>query len=509
MRSGFLGTFCTHSISIAVSPSLFACLSPSTVPPGAGVEWGVPATAKCKERAIDGSVPPVPIAKDIAAKTLATKQGEVAYQIVEKLTDAGFDTWWVGGGVRDMALGGFPLDIDIATEALPDQVRSLFPNTVGSTGEQFGSVIVRIKGLNVEVTTFREDDEVSDGRHPESVVFGKREQDAKRRDITINALYWNPISREWYDPFNGEADLKERLIRFIGDPAVRIKHDALRLLRVVRFRALINGQYHPETYRALTAQAKNIETLSGSRALRELEKMLSGPHPDRAFEDLWETRILSDLIPELYACKGIAQPQEYHHEGDVWDHTMMALKAFLPEHGLDVRFALLFHDIGKAVTFKTKERIRFDEHAPVSADLADQALHRLQATGNRIRKVHWLIAHHMMMGFFAEMNAERKSHWYFHPWFHELLELFWLDIAGTDPQDYTLYGSILQDYNRFLNEHPRPPKQLLSGEEIMEILGLAPGEKVGQVIAALHEAQISGEVTKKSEAREFIIRMKK
>jgi len=451
----------------------------------------------------------VPIAKDIAAKTLATKQGEVAYQIVEKLTDAGFDTWWVGGGVRDMALGGFPLDIDIATEALPDQVRSLFPNTVGSTGEQFGSVIVRIKGLNMEVTTFREDDEVSDGRHPESVVFGKREQDAKRRDITINALYWNPISREWYDPFNGEADLKERLIRFIGDPAVRIKHDALRLLRVVRFRALINGQYHPETYRALTAQAKNIETLSGSRALRELEKMLSGPHPDRAFEDLWETRILSDLIPELYACKGIAQPQEYHHEGDVWDHTMMALKAFLPEHGLDVRFALLFHDIGKAVTFKTKERIRFDEHAPVSADLADQALHRLQATGNRIRKVHWLIAHHMMMGFFAEMNAERKSHWYFHPWFHELLELFWLDIAGTDPQDYTLYGSILQDYNRFLNEHPRPPKQLLSGEEIMEILGLAPGEKVGQVIAALHEAQISGEVTKKSEAREFIIRMKK
>ncbi|ALM09790.1 MAG: polynucleotide adenylyltransferase/metal dependent phosphohydrolase [Candidatus Peribacter riflensis] len=451
----------------------------------------------------------MPIAKDIAAKTLATKQGEVAYQIVEKLTDAGFDTWWVGGGVRDMALGGFPLDIDIATEALPDQVRSLFPNTVGSTGEQFGSVIVRIKGLNMEVTTFREDDEVSDGRHPESVVFGKREQDAKRRDITINALYWNPISREWYDPFNGEADLKERLIRFIGDPAVRIKHDALRLLRVVRFRALINGQYHPETYRALTAQAKNIETLSGSRALRELEKMLSGPHPDRAFEDLWETRILSDLIPELYACKGIAQPQEYHHEGDVWDHTMMALKAFLPEHGLDVRFALLFHDIGKAVTFKTKERIRFDEHAPVSADLADQALHRLQATGNRIRKVHWLIAHHMMMGFFAEMNAERKSHWYFHPWFHELLELFWLDIAGTDPQDYTLYGSILQDYNRFLNEHPRPPKQLLSGEEIMEILGLAPGEKVGQVIAALHEAQISGEVTKKSEAREFIIRMKK
>ncbi|MDD4287242.1 MAG: CCA tRNA nucleotidyltransferase [Candidatus Peribacteraceae bacterium] len=444
------------------------------------------------------------LSKDIITDTLATKQGEVAYQIVEKLTDAGFDTWWVGGGVRDMALGGFPIDIDIATEALPDQVRALFPNTVGSTGEQFGSVIVRIRGLNMEVTTFREDDEISDGRHPESVVFGKREQDAKRRDITINALYWNPISRELYDPFDGEADLKERLIRFIGDPAVRIRHDALRLLRAVRFRALINGQYHPDTYRALTELAQLVESLSGSRCLKELEKMLIGSHPDRACEDLWETRILSYLMPELYACKGIAQPKDYHHEGDVWDHTMMALKAFLPEHGSDVRFAALLHDIGKAVTFKTKERIRFDEHAPVSADLADAVLHRLQATGNRIRKVHWLIAHHMMMGFFADMNAERKSHWYFHPWFRELLDLFWLDIAGTDPQDYSLYGSILQDYNRFLNEHPRPPKQLLSGEEIMEILGLAPGEKVGQIIEALHEAQIRGEVTRKSEAKDFL-----
>ncbi|OIO52998.1 hypothetical protein AUJ46_06260 [Candidatus Peregrinibacteria bacterium CG1_02_54_53] len=449
----------------------------------------------------------MPLSKNIITKTLAEKQGEVAYRIVEQLTDQGFDTWWVGGSVREMLLGEIPVDIDIATEALPDQVRALFPNTVGSTGEQFGSVIVRIRGLNMEVTTFREDDEISDGRHPESVVFGKRKQDAARRDITINALYWNPISRELYDPFDGEADLSERLIRFIGDPTVRIRHDALRLLRVVRFRALIDGQYHPSTYRALQEQAQSVESLSGSRCLRELEKMLLGPHPDRAFEDLWETRILSYLIPELFACKGIAQPKDYHHEGDVWDHTMMALRGFLPEHGPDVRWATLFHDCGKAVTFETKERIRFDEHAPVSADLTDKALHRLQATGHRMRKIHWLVAHHMMMGFFAEMTVERKSHWYFHPWFHELLQLFWLDIAGTDPQDYTLYGEILQDYHHFLDEHPRPPKQLLTGDEIMEILSLTPGEKVGEVIQALHETQVRGEITKKSEAREFIQKM--
>jgi poly(A) polymerase len=368
-------------------------------------------------------------------------------------------------------------------------------------------VLVRLKGLNMEVTTFREDDEASDGRHPESVVFGKRAQDAKRRDITVNALYWHPISRELYDPFDGEADLRERLIRFIGDPGIRIKHDALRLLRVIRFRALLDGQYHPETYRALGEHAEDIEVLSGHRCLTELQKMLLGPHPDRAFEDLWETRILGFLIPELYACKGVAQPKDFHHEGDVWDHTMMALRAFLPEHGPDVRFATLFHDCGKATTFGTKERIRFDEHAPVSADLTDNILERLQATAHRRRKIHWLIEHHMMMGFFTGMPPERKVHWYYHPWFHELLELLWLDIAGTDPRDYSLYGEILQDYHRFLDEHPRPVKQLISGEEIMEILGLVPGERVGEIIRLLHEAQVRGEVTRKSEAREFIRKM--
>ncbi len=440
-------------------------------------------------------------------QALASKQGELAYQIVEGLTDAGFDTWWVGGGVRDMLLGNIPKDIDIATEALPDEVLRIFTNTVGSPGKALGSVIVRLKGLNFEVTTFREDDEASDGRHPEAVVFGKRGQDAKRRDITVNAIYFNPISRDLYDPFHGEDDLLERMIRFIGEPGVRIKHDALRLLRVVRFRALLDGQYHPDTYRALQEQAALAEGLSGARKLWEMEKMLLTPHPDRAYEDLWETRILQYISPELYACKGIAQPKDFHHEGDVWDHTLLALRSFLPEHAIDVRIATLFHDVGKATTFSLQERIRFDAHAPISAKIASEVLERLQCTARRRTKVSWLIEHHMMMGFFQEMPPERKAHWYHHPWFHELTELFWLDIAGTDPQDYSLYGEILRDYHQFLDAHPRPAKQLLSGDEIMAILGLTPGEKVGQIIAALHDAQVKGEVTKKSEAREFVRKM--
>ncbi|MEI8230804.1 MAG: CCA tRNA nucleotidyltransferase [Candidatus Peregrinibacteria bacterium] len=441
-------------------------------------------------------------------QTLSSKQGTCAYQIVEALTDAGFDTWWVGGAVRDMLMGTVPLDIDIATEAHPDTVLSLFKNTVGSTGAQFGSVIVRTKGLNLEVTTFREDDEASDGRHPESVIFGKRSEDAKRRDFTVNAVYWNPISRELFDPFGGANDLTERLIRFIGEPGIRIKHDALRMLRAVRFRSLLSGQYHPETFQALLEHASDSSVLSGNRVLIEMEKMLKGTHPDQALEDLWETRILQYILPELYDCKGIAQPADYHHEGDVWNHTMQLLRSFLPEHDIDVRIAGLFHDCGKVQTFSLQERIRFDAHAKVSAEICDKALLRLQTTAHRRRKVSWLIEHHMMMGSFAEMNDVRKAHWYHHPWFHELLQLMWLDIAGTTPQDYSLYGSILSDYHHFLDAHPRPAKQLLTGAEIMEILTLSPGEKVGQIIQELHDAQVRGEVTKKSEAKEFVRKLK-
>ncbi|MFH0770222.1 MAG: CCA tRNA nucleotidyltransferase [Candidatus Peregrinibacteria bacterium] len=449
----------------------------------------------------------MPIPKEIITRTLASTYGESAYHVVVALTEAGFDTWWVGGCVRDMLAGHIPADIDIATAALPDDVLKLFPNTVGSTGKEFGSVIVRLQGFNFEVTTFREDDESSDGRHPESVVFGTRKKDAERRDITVNALYFNPISRELFDPFDGASDLTERLIRFIGDPGTRIRHDALRMLRVIRFRALIAGQYHPETYRALLENASSVNILSGSRMLEELEKLLLGPHPDRGFEDLWETRILSFVLPELYACKGVAQPADFHHEGDVWDHTMAILRSFLEEHDIDVRLAALFHDCGKAQSFSLQERIRFDAHAPLSAELAGAALERLQCPHKQRKKVEWLIEHHMMMGSFFSMPPERKAHWYYHPWFHELLELMWLDIAGTSPSDYTLYGRIVQDYHAFLDSRPHPPRQLLSGDEVMDLLGIPPGSRVGEVLTLLHDAQVRGEVTRKAEARAFIKNM--
>ena len=445
----------------------------------------------------------MPLSQEIIDRTLHTSQGEAAYHAVELLLDAGFEAWWVGGCTRDMLLGEIPNDIDIATSATPEDISKIFPKN-DDTAAALGAVIISLEGHTFEVTTFREEHELSNGRHPESVTFSDREADAKRRDITINCLYWHPISGELFDPFGGEKDVEERLIRFIGNPEERIQHDALRLLRAIRFRALIDGQYHPETFQALHALANHINVLSGERRLRELEKMLLGPHPERAFEDLWETDVIEHLIPELHKCKGIAQPADYHKEGDVWDHSMLCIASFTEDHGADVRWSALLHDIGKVDTFSVEERIRFDQHASVSADLAADLLQRLQCKKKRIEKIDWIIRHHMMMDRFFEMNDERKSHWYYHPWFTELLQLFWLDIAGTRPSGYDLYERIIKDYNAFLDAHPLPPRPLLSGEDVMDALGIQPGEKVGEIMKELYDAQIRKEITTKKEAESFI-----
>ncbi len=444
------------------------------------------------------------LSRDIIDRTFDSKPGAEGLKVTEALINAGYEAWWVGGGVRDMFVGEIPEDIDIATSAKPEEVTALFKKFDDSDA-RLGAVRVASGGEVFEITTYREEHELSDGRYPESVAFTTLEKDAERRDITVNALYWNPVSGELYDPYQGRTDLKERLIRIVGDPDTRLKHDALRLLRVIRFRARLEGQYHPETYAALQKNAELIGTLSGTRCFAELEKILLGPNPQRAFEDLWETDILETLLPELHKCKGVAQPSSPHVEGDVWNHSLLLIAKFTEDHEADVRWAGLLHDIGKPETFSIDEdRIRFNEHAKVGAAIAEKLLQRLECPGKRVKKITWLIEHHMMVGSFFDMPDERKAHWYYHPWFVELLQLFWLDIAGTGDSDFSLYEKIIADYNTYLDARPRPQKPLLDGHEIMEILSVEPGERVGEILSALHDAQVRKEVQSKAEAIAFI-----
>ncbi|MSR67743.1 CCA tRNA nucleotidyltransferase [Candidatus Peribacteria bacterium] len=441
--------------------------------------------------------------REIIDRTLATKEGEAGYSVTETLMDAGYDCYWVGGAVRDMLLLKLPADIDMAVSAKPTDIMKLFPKSDGTAAE-LGSVVVSVKGQTFELTTYRSDHDIVDARRPESVRFGTRDDDALRRDATINAMYWNPVSRELFDPCKGEADLKERLVRFIGEPNTRIKEDALRILRLVRLRSLIDGQYHPETYAALKNNAALAATLSGTRILEELEKLLKLPKPSKALIDLLELGVLPHVLPELAACRGVAQPVKYHLEGDVWNHLMQCADAFTEDHGADTRIAALFHDIGKPKTFSLTDRIHFDEHAKVSSDIATSILERLKMPRTRIEKISWVIEHHMMMGSFKTLSDERKAHWYFHPWFQELLQVMYLDIAGTTPSGFSLYDEIIGDYDEFLNSHPRPEKPLLKGEEVMKLLSIESGEQVGKALKALHDAQVRKEVTTKAEAKEFL-----
>jgi tRNA nucleotidyltransferase (CCA-adding enzyme) len=447
------------------------------------------------------------IARDLIDRLFQAKQGAAALSVAEKLQAAGHECWFVGGAVRDLLLAKIPSEIDMAVSCRPEVTAALFPKS-DSSAAALGTVVISEKGCIFELTTFRSDDAASDGRHPENVVFGSRGEDAVRRDATVNAMYWNPTDGTLFDPCHGEQDLRERLVRFIGKPEERITHDTLRILRMVRLRALLKGQYEPETYRALAKHAGLTSKLSGTRILEEIEKMLMLPSPEIALEDLWEIGVLSAVLPELHACKGVAQPKVYHKEGDVWEHLKKCSASFTDDHGADVRMAALFHDAGKPVTFSLTDRIHFDRHAEESARIAQTVFKRLQMPANRVKKIAWLISHHMMMGTFGELLDERKAHWYFHPWFQELLQLFWLDIAGSDPSDYSLYDSIIADYDAFLNAHPRPEKPLLSGDEVMEILGTGPGAPVGEALQALHDAQIRREVTSKVEARKFLAERK-
>lgn len=443
------------------------------------------------------------IDRTIIDRTLGSSEGEAAYGVAETLIDAGHECFFVGGAVRDMHLGTVPADIDLATSALPEETAKLFKKSDDSAAS-LGTVVVSHKGHAFEVTSFRSDIGIKDGRKPESVVFGTKEEDAARRDATMNAIYWNPISRELFDPFGGAKDCHEKLVRFVGDPETRIREDALRILRLVRLRASIDGQYEPKTYAAMKTLSASASSLSGTRILEELDKLLAYKHPEIGLQDLFELSVLTHVLPELSECKGVAQPKQYHREGDVWNHLLRCTKAFTEDHGKDVRLAALLHDIGKTKTFSVTDRIHFDDHAEVSSELASGILMRLKAPAARVKKTHWLIRHHMMMNAFETMSEERKAYWYFHPWFQELLQLFWLDAAGTDPGDYRLYDWIIADYDAFLNSHPRPEKPLLSGDDIMKELGIGAGEEVGRLLHALHEAQIRKEITTKSEAKEFV-----
>jgi poly(A) polymerase len=428
-----------------------------------------------------------------------------ATNIVKKLVHHGFRAYFAGGCVRDLLMKKKPHDYDIATNAKPEQIEKLFKKTI-PIGKQFGVMIVIEKGHHFEIATFRSDSGYSDGRRPDAVLFTDPREDAKRRDFTINGMFYNPIQKKVLDYVNGKRDLTERLIHFIGSPRKRIEEDHLRIIRAIRFAHQINGQYHPETYKAIKHHAHLITDVSKERIRDELNKILLLPNRSKALEDMAELGVLEHIFPELLETKGIAQPFMYHQEGSVWHHIMRSLASIKYKPSLTLIWAILLHDIGKPRTFHIDNRIRFNRHDHVSSEMAKTILKRFALPKKFIERVSWIVAHHMMLGNIPTMDELKQIKWVINPNFRMLMALLKADINGTVPKDMSLYKQLRRLEKEIRHRLPRKIPQLLSGKILIKKFHMKPGPAIGELLEEVRDFQLTGEMSTKQQAMDYVDR---
>lgn len=431
---------------------------------------------------------------------------EFAEQICSTLRGAGYQAYLVGGCVRDILLGRAPADYDVTTDATPDRVEQIFPNSL-TVGAQFGVVVViaessQENNLQVEVATFRSDVGYSDGRHPDAVVYAKSaEADVKRRDFTINGLLLDPKTDEVFDYVGGRNDLRAGVIRAIGQPELRFREDKLRMLRAVRFAARFGYIIEPETLRAIQKLAAEVVQVSAERLRGELTKLLTEGAARRGFELLDETRLLPQLLPEIARMKGVEQPPQFHPEGDVWMHTRMMLEGLEPGCSPTLAWGVLLHDVGKPPTFAPPAgpngRIRFDRHVEVGTRMAEEICRRLRFSNADTEQIAALVANHLRFKDVPQMKPGTLKRFARLDRFDEHLELHRLDCISSHRN--------LENYEfmrRFLAETPQEqvhPARLLTGDDLIR-LGLRPGPKFKKILETAEDAQLEGKIATHEEA---------
>jgi poly(A) polymerase len=433
---------------------------------------------------------------------------ELAAEICRKLHASGFQAYLVGGCVRDLVLGREPEDYDVATDAHPAQVQELFPSSV-DVGARFGVILVAEEGAQVEVATFRSDVGYSDGRHPDRVEYSTSpEEDVRRRDFTINGLMQDMETGQILDFVGGREDLRRGIVRAIGTPEVRFREDRLRMARAVRFTARFGYTIEPATFQAIAAAAPHITAVSAERLRDEITKLLTEGAARRAFELLDTTGLLKACLPEIVAMKGVAQPPEFHPEGDVWVHTLLMLENLPPTPPATLAWAVLLHDVGKPPTFvpaqETGDRIRFDGHAEIGARMAAAICRRLRFSVDDTEQIEALVANHLRFKDVFQMKPATLKRFARLPGFEEEhLELHRLDCLAS-------HGNLdaYEFVRRFLRETPpeevRPPR-LLTGEDL-KAMGFRPGPRFKEILHAVEEGQLEGRLVRREDAMDFVKR---
>lgn len=481
---------------------------------------------KLKAKECSAPAPDSRAAEALLSRELVTDIEKKAVGIVEKLREKGHTAFFVGGYVRDVLRSEEPKDIDIATSATPDEVKKLFHHTI-EVGEQFGVVIVVAGDFQFEVATFRAEGRYEDGRRPQKVeLVNEVFEDAARRDFTFNALYFDPVEKRVIDFFGGISDLEKKVLRFVGDPKDVLDHqdnvayervakeDHLRILRAVRFAARFGLAIDPKAERVLREQAGLLQRVSAERVRDELTKMFADNNRLRALALLEKIDALGVVLPELEFLKGVAQPEEFHSEGDVWAHTKKVFssleRVFAEENGGEVDeevvWAALFHDIGKPSTFSHHkgDRIRFNNHDKIGGEMARSALRRLRFPGQTVKDIQWLVSHHMFARNFDTMREAKRRRYALHPLMPKLLMVMKADLYGTEPLHMEFFHEVKEIYEQAkkqgIEEERKKIAEIITGKDLMQHFNLSPGPFLGIVKEVARNACLEGAVKDKKEA---------
>lgn len=427
-----------------------------------------------------------------------------AIHIIEVIQKSGHKAYFVGGCVRDLLLGKKPDEFDITTDATPEAVQKLFPKVV-PTGIEFGTVTVVLTDGTYEVTTFRSDESYSDSRHPDKVKFTKSlEDDLSRRDFTINAMAYDPFSKTLVDKFGGQADLKKKIIRTVGDPMDRFNEDGLRPMRACRFAAKLGFEIEKDTLQATGKTLDKAKKVATERIHDEFVKMLSAQKPSIGIEYMRESGLLNLVMPELEVCYGVEQPRQFH-KWDVYWHSLYTCDA-LPADNYALRLAGLLHDIAKP---SCKVDMTFYNHDVKGLETAENILKRLKFSNADVAYVGNLIKNHMYnyTSEWSDPAVRRFMKRVGVDFLEDLFKLREADICAMEKETINTHLSYLKKrIAKVLKEenalHIRDLK--VNGEDVMKILNVGQGPKVGEVLGALLEKVLDDPV---QNDRENLIRM--
>lgn len=411
-----------------------------------------------------------------------TKMRQFAVEVVGRLRGCGHEALWAGGCVRDQLLGLTPKDYDVATSARPDQIREIFGfQRTLPIGAAFGVIsVLGPKGAgHIEVATFRRDAEYLDGRHPSGVTFTNAEEDAKRRDFTINGIFYDPLLEKVIDYVGGQQDLAGRVVRAIGNPRQRFAEDKLRMLRAVRFAAVFQFALAPETFAAIIEQADELTVVSVERIAAELRRMLVHPERRRAMELLRQSRLLEVVFPEAASA---AQAPAENEPAHTWENKL-AILAALRDPTFSVALAAVLRDLGEA--------------GEPRLELARQICWGLSLSNEEAHGVEKLLREESLIRSAPELPWPRLQRILIAPRVQELLDYAEAVAAVLDG------ATTAVDHCRQLLLLPSDqldPPPLINGDDLKR-LGIPPGPKYRTILEAVRDAQLEGKVAGKNDAQ--------